>query len=146
MKFLDQVYFDNSVRSYIVVCITILVAFVLKRIISKYATSLLFRLVKTEIRKLDKIEFDSLLVAPVERILFVLISIFSIDRLNFPQALTFTIHKVTSQEIVERLASAIIIICFVSLVIRFMDFLVLLIENKALTVKYTWRTSASFLL
>src|SRR6202158_3787923 len=116
MKFLDQVYFNNSVRSYIIVCITILIAFVLKRIISKYATSLLFKLFKRKSDKLDKIEFDSLIVAPVERILFVLISIFSIDRLNFPQALTFTIHKVTSQEIVESLASAIIIICFVSLV------------------------------
>ena len=130
MKFLDQIYFDNSVRSYIVVCITILIAFVLKRIISKYATSLLFKLFKQKSGKLEKIEFDSLIVSPVERILFVLISIFSIDRLNFPQALTFTIHKVTSQEIVESLASAIIIICFVSLVIRFMDFLVLLIKHK----------------
>jgi MscS family membrane protein len=130
MKFLDQIYFDNSVRSYIVVCITILVVFVLKRMISKYATSLLFKLFKQKLDKLDKIEFDSLIVAPIERILFVLISIFSIDRLNFPQALTFTIHKVTSQEIVESLASAIIIICFVSLVIRFIDFLVLLIKHK----------------
>jgi len=130
MKFLDQVYFDNSVRSYIAVCTTILIAFILKRIISKYATSLLFKLFKQKSGKLDKREFDSLIVSPVERILFVLISIFSIDRLNFPQALTFTIHKVTSQEIVESLASAIIIICFVSLVIRFIDFLVLLIKHK----------------
>lgn len=131
MKFLDQVYFDNSVRSYLVVGIIILVAFILKRIISKYATSLLFKLVKQKDGKLDKIQFDSLIVAPVERMLFFLISIFSIDRLNFPQALMFSIHKVTSQDIVEGLASAIIIICFVSLLIRFMDFMVLIIKYKA---------------
>jgi len=130
MKFLDQVYFDNSVRIYIIVCGAILIAFILKRIISKYATSLLFKLFKQKPGKLDKIEFDSLIVSPVERILFVLISIFSIDRLNFPQALTFTIHKVTGQDVAGSIASAIIVICFVSLVIRFMDFLVLLIKHK----------------
>jgi len=133
MKFLDQVYFNNSVRSYIVVFIAILVAFVLKRIVSKYAASLLFKLVKQKSGRLDKLRFDNLVVAPIERLLFVIISFFAIDRLNFPKALMFTIHKVTSQDIVEGIASAIIIIYFVSFIIRFMDFLVLLIKNKALS-------------
>ena len=52
----------------------------LKRIISRYATSLLFKLVKQKAGILDKQEFDSLIIAPIERILFVLISLFSIDR------------------------------------------------------------------
>ena len=134
MKFLDQIYFDNSLRSYIIVCLIILIAFVLKRIISKYAASLLFKLVKQKnAGRLDKLRFDSLVIAPIERLLFILISITAIDRLNFPQALLFSIHKVTSQDIVEGIASAIIIISFVSLIIRFMDFLVLLIKSKSLT-------------
>ena len=48
MKFLDQVYFDNSLRSYITVAIVIFAALLLKRIISKYAASLLFKLVKKQ--------------------------------------------------------------------------------------------------
>jgi len=131
MKFLEQVFLDNTLRSYFAVAIAILAALLLKRIISKLATSLLFKLFKQKAGKLDRLRFDNLIVAPVERILVVLISIFSIDRLNFPQALMFTIHKVTSQDIVEGFASAIIIICFVSLIIRFMDFVVLLIKYKA---------------
>ncbi len=133
MKFLDQVYFDNSLRSYITVCIIIFIAFILKRIISKYAASLLFKLIKPKSGGLDKLQFNNLIVAPIERILFVLISFFAIDRLNFPHDFLFNIHKVTSQDIVEGIASAIIIICFVFLIIRFMDFLVLLIKNKAVT-------------
>lgn len=133
MKFLDQVYFDNSLRSYLVVFITILVAFVLKRIISKYAAALLFRLVKKNAGRLDKLRFNSLIIKPTERLLFVLISLFAIDRLNFPQDLMFTIHKVSSQDIAEGIASAIIIIAFILLIIRFMDFLVLLIKSKALS-------------
>jgi MscS family membrane protein len=131
MKFLDQVYFDNSLRSYLTVAIVIFAALLLKRILSKYAASLLYKLVKQQSGTLDKQSFDSLVIMPIERILIALVSIFAIDRLNFPEALMFSIHKVTSQDILEGLASAIIIICFVSLIIRFMDFLVLLINDKS---------------
>lgn len=137
MKFLDQVYFDNSVRSYIVVCITIIIAFVLKRIISKYAASLLFKLVKQKAGKLDRLRFNSLVIKPIERLLFVLISFFAIDRLNFPQDFIFKIHKATTQDIVEGIASAIIILSFISVIIRFMDFLVLLIKSKSLSPNTT---------
>ncbi len=130
MNFLDQVYFDNSIRNYIAVAIVILLAFLLKRLISKYATSLLFKLIKPQKGKLDKPKFDSFIAGPVERILFVLVAIFSLDRLNFPHQLFFTIHKVTSRDIVDGLSSAIIIICFVALIIRFMDFIVHLISVR----------------
>jgi MscS family membrane protein len=130
MKFLDQVYFDNSLRSYLVVCITIILAFFLKRLLSRYTASLLFKLVKQKAGKLEKTRFYSIIVAPIERILLVLISFSAIDTLNFPTQLTFTIHKVTSRDIVDGFTSGIVIICFISLIIRFMDFLVLLIKDK----------------
>ena len=131
MKFLDQVYFDNSLRSYLAVVIAILVAILVKRIISKYAAALLFKLVKKNATKLDRVKFASLIVSPIERILFVLISFFAIDRLNFPTILMFSFHGVTSRDILQGIASAITILCFVSLIIRFMDFLVLLIKDRA---------------
>jgi MscS family membrane protein len=131
MNFLDQVYFDNSIRSFIVVAITILLAFLLKRFISKYATALIFKMGKTQWRGMDKQEFDSIIIAPLERILVVVISIFAIDRLNFPKALLFSIHKVTTQDIVGSIASIIIIISVVSLILRFMDFLMQVIKHKS---------------
>jgi MscS family membrane protein len=133
MKFLDEVYFDNTVRSYLAVAISILLALILKRIISKYATFLLFKLFKQKESILDKKTFDSLIIVPVERVLVVLISIFAIDRLNFPHQLIFTIHKVTSHDIVDGLATAIIIACFISLIIRFIDLMVMLIKHKSNT-------------
>ncbi len=131
MNFLDQVYFDNTVRSYALVCITILAAFFLKRIISKYASALLLSSLKKNPGRLAKIKFDDIVIEPLEKILFILISIFSIDSLNFPSAFMFTYHKVSSQHIFEGLISAIIIICFVILIIRVMDFFVLIIKEKA---------------
>ncbi len=131
MKFLDEVYFDNSIRSYLVVASSILLALILKRIISKYATFLLFKLFRQKESALDKKAFDSLIIVPVERVLVVLISIFAIDRLSFPLQLLFTIHSVTSHDIINGIATAIIIACFISLTIRFMDFMVLLIKHKS---------------
>lgn len=131
MNFLDQVYFDNTIRSYGFVFITILAAFFLKRIMSKYASALLLRVVNKHPGKLAKVKFDAIIIEPLEKILFVLITIFSIDRLNFPTALKFTYHRISSQAIFGSIASAIIIICFVNLIIRFMDFLVLIVKENA---------------
>jgi MscS family membrane protein len=135
MNFLDQIYFDNTLRSYIAVAITILLAFILKRIISKYATALLFKLGKAQWHGLDKQRFDSILIIPLERILVVVVTIFALDRLSFPKALIFSVHKVTSQDIVSAIVSAIIIICIVSLLLRFMDFLVQVIKHKSIDTK-----------
>ena len=131
MNFLDQVYFDNSIRSFIVVAITILLALLLKRFISKYATTLIFKMGKTQWGGMDKQQFDSIIIAPLERILVVVISIFALDQLIFPKAFLFSIHKITSQDIVETIASAIIIISVVSLILRFMDFLMQVIKHKS---------------
>ena len=135
MNFLDQIYFDNSIRSYIAVAIAILLAVILKRIISKYATALIFKLGKTQWGGMDKQRFDSIIIVPLERILVVIISIFALDRLNFPTAFIISIHKVTSQDIVGSIASIIIIVCIVSLLIRFMDFLVQVIKHRSGDVK-----------
>ena len=131
MKYLDQVYFNNTIGSYLLVSVTILAAFILKRMISKYATALLFKTIDPQKSKLDKSAFESLIVTPVEKILFVLISFFAIDRLYFPEILRFKIHTVTSEDLLDGIAAAIIIVYFITFLVRLMDFLVLLIKNKA---------------
>lgn len=131
MNFLDQVYFDNTIRSYAIVCITILFAFFLKRIISRYASALILRSVKKHPDKQSKLKLDEIIIGPLEKTLLVLISVFAIDRLNFPKILMFSYHKVTSQNILGSIASALVIICFVNLIIRFLDFLVIVIKENA---------------
>ncbi|MEO5649925.1 MAG: mechanosensitive ion channel domain-containing protein [Ginsengibacter sp.] len=131
MNFLDQVYFDNTLRSFIAVAITILLVLLLKRIFSKYATALVFKMWKTQWRGMNKQQFDSIIITPLERIFVAVITIFTLDRLTFPKAFIFSIHKVTSQDIVQTIASAIIIICIVSLILRFMDFLVQVIKHRS---------------
>ena len=131
MNFLDQIYLDNPLRSYIVVVVAILLAFILKKIISKYATTLLFKLGKAQWRGMDQQRFDNLIIVPLERIFVAIITIFSLDHLHFPTAFLFTIHNVSSKDIIGAVASAIIIICVVSLILRFIDFLAQVIRYQS---------------
>lgn len=135
MEFLDKIYFDNSLRSYIAVATTILLFIILKRIISKYATAIIFRLGKMQWGGMSKQRFDSIILIPFERILVIIVSIFAINRLNFPKALTFSINDISLHEIVNSIATIIIIICIVSLLIRFLEFLVQVIRYKSQTTK-----------
>ncbi len=131
MPFLDQVFLSNTIRDYIIVAIIILLIVILKKIISKYFTALIFKLGKTQWGGMSKQKFDSIIIAPIERILMVLSVIFSFGWLNYPKQLEFSIHTVTSREILDSIAATVVIICVVSLVVRFMDFLVMVIKYKS---------------
>lgn len=131
MNFLNQIYLDNTIQSYLIVAIVILLAFFLKRIISKYTTSVVFKMGKAQWRGMSKTQFDDVIINPVERIFMVIVIIFSVGSLNFPEALRFTIYRTTSQDIVSAVVSAIVIITVVSLILRFMDFLIIVIKYKA---------------
>lgn len=76
MNFLDHVFFDNSIRDYIIVAIVILLIVILKRVISKYVTALIFKLGKTQWEGMSIQEFDSIIITPIERILMVMTVIF----------------------------------------------------------------------
>ncbi|MEO9144134.1 MAG: mechanosensitive ion channel domain-containing protein [Ginsengibacter sp.] len=144
MNFLDQIFLDNTIRSYIIAAIIILLAVILRRLISKYATALIFRLGKTHWSGLSKQKFDDIVVTPMERIVMVIVIIITLGQLHFPKDLLFSIHNVTSHDIINTIASAVFIIAIVSFVIRFMDFLALVIERQASGKKSTGRHQLLF--
>lgn len=113
------------------VAVIILVAFVLKRIISKYASAIIFKLGKAQWSGMAKPEFDKYIVTPLERILMAIVIILSLDNLHFPQALLFTVHKTTtSRDVIDSLTSVIVILCITSLLVRFIDYMVMVIQYK----------------
>ncbi len=131
MNFLDQVFLENTIRSYIIVAIVILLAFLIRRFFSKYVTAFLFKMGKTQWKGLSKEKFDDIILSPLERIFLVLVIIFAFGTLNFPNALNFTIFKVTTREALKSVAAAIFIIAIISLLLRFMDFIILNIKSKS---------------
>ena len=131
MDFLDTVYFNNTLKSYLLVAGTILLALLIKKYLSRYVVSLVYKLASRIWPTLHKKDFLDLVVEPMGWFLVIVISVFSIDKLQFPDALTFEIYGHTSKDIFSRIGPGFIIITFIWLVLRIIDFIAAVLEDRA---------------
>jgi MscS family membrane protein len=122
---------SNPLKSYILVIVTILFVIALKRMISRLIGRLIFRFVRRMGSGLDKTAFLDLVVGPIGIFLVVFVSMSSIEKLHFPEELDFDIYEVKSKTIVQALAVIIIIVSFIWLLLRLVDFVALVLRNKA---------------
>ena len=128
---LHKVILDNTVLSYLVCFGTIVLVLFIKKHLSKFIAGLFFRLIKRTSWKIGKETFVSLMVQPLGNFLLVFISIAALDKLTFPSVLDFDIYHVTSRAIVDSIGSIIIIVFLVWLLLRSIDFVALLMEQRA---------------
>jgi MscS family membrane protein len=131
MDFLDSVYFGNTVRSYLIVAGIILFVLIVKRYLSQYLVSLIYKLAKRFWNTLDKKSFLDLVVEPFKWFLAIVISVFAIDKLNFPPELDYEIYGHTTKDIFTRIGPGIIIATFIWLLLRLIDFIAVVLEQKA---------------
>ena len=131
MLFFESIYFDNSIKNYCIVGGTILLMLILKRYLSRYIASLLFRFTRRIWKNIEKKYFVDLVVEPLEWFLLILIAVFSIDKLNFPTAWQYTIYGHSTDEIITTSGTGIIIIVFTWFLLRIIDFIALVLEQKA---------------
>ncbi len=131
MDFLDQIYFNNTIRSYCIVGGIILLALLLKRYLSRYLVSLFFLLIKRIWKNVGKQSFINLVAVPFEWFILILISVFAIDKLIFPTIFFYTVYGHTTVDIISRAATGIIIAAFIWLVLRLTDFVALVLEENA---------------
>src|SRR5947208_7166841 len=117
MDFLDRIYFDNTVRAWIIVSGIIILTLLFKKYLSHYLASLFFRLIKKIWKTISIESFTNLVVEPFKWFLVILIAVFAIDKLNFPSALSYTLYGHTTADILARLGTGIIIISFIWLVV-----------------------------
>ncbi len=129
--FWNQMIFDNPLKKYLFVLIAVAMSFLLKRIISKFIAGQLFRAASALDKGIDKTSFVKLLLDPLEIFLIVFISIVAIDKLTFPGALDFEIYEVPFKSIVHGLAKTILIVVFIWLLLRTIDFISQLLKEKA---------------
>lgn len=130
-KFLDTVILDNSIRSYLMVAGTILLVLILKRYLSRYIAGLLFRVVKKIAKGIDKPSFVNLVVSPLETFLLLVVSIISLDKLNFPALLNVKVYKVSLHNLIDGIAVIVVIITFIWLLLRIIDFIAMILHQKA---------------
>jgi MscS family membrane protein len=129
--FLDQIWLDNPVKHYLIIAGVIVFVIVLKRFISVYLAGLLFKLVNKIWKGVDKKSFINLLIQPLGFFLLILISIISLHKLNFPGALNVEVYGYSLKEIIHAAATLILIISFIWLLLRIIDFIATILEKKA---------------
>jgi MscS family membrane protein len=120
MEFLDRIILDNTVRSYLVVILIIAIVLLFKRLLSHYVASLVFLLIKKKWKSIEKKEFTALTLKPLSWFLVFVISVFALDKLNFPSAWLCTILIIGS---------------FFYFVVSLINFVALLLETNANVAK-----------
>ena len=129
--FWDQLVFDNPIKKYLYVIIAIAVGIVIKRFFSRFVAGQLFRGAAALDKGIDKPSFVKLLLDPLEIFLIALISVVAIDKLRYPSVLEFELFEVPLKSIVFGIAKTILIVAFIWLLLRIIDFISLLLKEKA---------------
>jgi len=132
MDFLETVFLDNTFKSYLLVLATILVVLLFKKLLSHSIASLLYLLVHRMWKSIERKEFINLILKPLAWFIFITVSVFTIDKLNFPSAWNYKIYGNSLQEIFGKTGLCIIIISFIRLMQCLVDFIALILEQKAI--------------
>jgi MscS family membrane protein len=129
--FLDYTFLNNSVRIYLIEIGTIILAILLKRFLSKYIARLICKALDRAGKKIDKNVFINLVIAPLEWFLLILVIIIALDKLTYPDVLKFELYHIPSIQIAESISISILIVVFFWLLLRLIDFIAYILEQKA---------------
>jgi len=130
--FLQKQVLNNSIQIYLGVFGTIIIAFIVKRFISKYLAGLLYKIFSKTGKSFHKEPFLELIISPLEIFLFLFIIVIAFDKLKLPAFLNFIVFRqVSFQALLESVTNAALIIMFIRLCIRLVKFGALILEEKA---------------
>ncbi|MEO7984061.1 MAG: mechanosensitive ion channel domain-containing protein [Bacteroidota bacterium] len=129
--FLEHVWLDNPVKNYFIVAGIILFVILLKRLISRYLAGLMFKVVNKIWKDVDKRSFTNLLIQPLGFFLLILISIISLHKLHFPSQLNVEVYDYSVMQILHCIATIILVVSFIWLLLRIIDFIATILEKKA---------------
>lgn len=131
LNIFDYEILDNPFGTYILIIGVILLAVSLKSFLSRIIAGLVFRIVRNLAKGIDRKSFVNLVVPPLENFLVILVIIISLEKLHFPELLDVTIYKVSLHRVIEIIATVVMIISFIWLLLRIMDFIAMILEQKA---------------
>lgn len=130
-KLLQHKILDNTIEAYLYVVGTILLMLLLKRFISRYLAHQLYKIITQKGNTTARQSFLDLVVQPLGLFLLLSIAIIAIDKLTFPGVLDFKIYRVTSRQLIESVANAVMVFVFIRLCLRVIDFIAIILEEKA---------------
>lgn len=131
-KILQQQFLNNTIEAYLYVAGSILLVLLFKRLLSKFIARLIYRwAVAKEGRSTGKQSFLELVVGPLDTFIIFLTITIARDKLYFPRVLDFRIYRITSRQLIDSVADGVLVCVFIWLCLRIIDFLALVMEEKA---------------
>src|SRR5687768_3809592 len=130
-EFLDQVWLDNTIRSYLIVAGIILFVILVKKYVAHYIAGIIFYFIKTIWKDIDRKSFTNLVSRPLGYFLAIFVSIVTLYKLTFPVVLEVDIYRLTLKELFHTIASLVLIISFIRLLLRIIDFIAIILHIRA---------------
>lgn len=132
---LDEQFLNNSIRSYIIIITVFIIAFIVKRFISRFFASIIYTWVdKKNHSELRKSHVHRLII-PIERFLIYSVAVIALYELHFPAEWNIHLYKLTMQVVVEAVVKLIFIILFIRVCLRTLEFVAIVLEEKAKLTK-----------
>ena len=122
---------DNTIRNYLIVAGIILFVILVKKYVAHYIAGVIFYFIKSIWKDVDKKSFTSLVSRPLGFFLAIFVSIVTIYKLKFPHQLEVDIYRLTLKEFFHTIASLVLIISFIRLLLRIIDFIAIILHIKA---------------
>ncbi|MBI2730680.1 MAG: mechanosensitive ion channel [Sphingobacteriales bacterium] len=130
-EFLSRMYFGNTVKEYAIVLGIIWLVYIFKKYLSRIIAHLLFRVFNKMGTPTHREAFIKLVLAPLKLFLMILAVIIALSQLNFPEEINFKLYKATLHDISDGIGAAIIIVAFIWLLLRIIDFIAMVMGEKA---------------
>jgi MscS family membrane protein len=130
-RLFDFLIFDNTLGNYVLIIGIILLAVSLREFISRIVASLVFRLISRLSAGVNRKSFVDLVLPPLQNFFVVFVIIVALEKLTYPHLLNITVYKVSMHRILEIIAMIVMIITFIWLLLRIIDFVAMILEQKA---------------
>ncbi|MFY8089643.1 MAG: mechanosensitive ion channel family protein [Chitinophagaceae bacterium] len=130
-SFLQYQFLSNSIQSYLIVLAVIFLVFLFKKYLSRYLAVIIFKCLQRTSISLKKEKFVALVVKPIEFFLLVMVSYIAFDNLHYPKYLSFQIFNFKAQQVLECLVNTTLVVIFIWMCLRIIDFIAILLEEKA---------------
>jgi MscS family membrane protein len=129
---MKEVFLNNTVQEYIITGGIILLILLSHRFLSRYLANLFCRLFQRSWKDFDEQTFIRLVVRPISQFLLIFTTIVALYRLAFPKVINITIYKYTLSQILHTAATLLLIVVFIKLLLRLIDFLATVLERRAI--------------
>lgn len=130
-SFLNRVFLNNTIESYLWTIGIVLFVLMLNKFISKYLAKIIIRVFRRWLRDYDKQKFTDLVVHPLGTFIVITVCIVAFYHLNYPDPLQYKIYKYPLQQILLSLAIAIQVLALTWLLLRVIDFIASILDIRA---------------